>query len=124
MQYSARAADGQAVDHHLFGLQKMLAPDEEVPKIYTDKGFDQTSHWELSTSQLSSRFIDGAGYGEVVPDGYGLCYSIGDEYIRWTVTSLRCRTKELGHYLAEAATETRRMMERAIDAESKETAKL
>lgn len=49
----------------------------------------------------------------VVPDGYGLSYSIGDDYIRWTITSLKRSTAELKHYLAEAATETRIMMENA-----------
>jgi len=124
IQYSAWATDGQGVDRHLFGLKKMLAPGEEVPEIYTDKAFSQTNHWELSTSQLSSKFLDGWGYGEVVPDGYGLSYSIGDNYIRWTITSLKRGTKELGHYLAEAATETRQMMEKAATAESKGTHKL
>ena len=47
----------------------------------------------------------------VVTDGYGLSYSIGDEYIRWTITSLKRGTKDLKHYLAEAATEVREMME-------------
>lgn len=49
----------------------------------------------------------------VVSDGYGLSYSIGDHYIRWTITSLKRGTRELKHYLAEAATETRFMLERA-----------
>ena len=124
VQYSAWAADGQGADRHLFGLKKMLAHGEEVPEIYTDKAFSQTNHWELSTSQLSSKFLDGWGYGEVVPDGYGLSYSIGDNHIRWTITSMKRGTKELGHYLAEAATETRQMMERAVAVESKGTAKL
>lgn len=53
----------------------------------------------------------------VVPDGYGLSYSIGDDHIRWTITSLKKDVGELRHYLAEAATETRRMMERAAAAE-------
>jgi carnitine O-acetyltransferase len=116
VEYSAWAADGQGVDRHLFGLKKMLAPDEEVPEIYTDPAFSKTNHWELSTSQLTSKTLDGWGYGEVVPDGYGLSYSVGGNYIRWTITSLKRRTKELGHHLAEAATETKEMMERtAVD---------
>ncbi len=49
----------------------------------------------------------------VVPDGYGLSYAIGDDHVRWTITSLRRRTADLKHYLAEAATETKLMMERA-----------
>lgn len=64
LQYSAWAADGQAVDRHLFGLKKMLKAGEVVPALYTDEAYTKTSHWELSTSQLSSPFIDGWGYGE------------------------------------------------------------
>ncbi|OSD07372.1 acyltransferase ChoActase/COT/CPT [Trametes coccinea BRFM310] len=119
LQYAAWAADGQGVDRHLFGLKKCLREGEPLPEIYQDKAYAKTSHWELSTSQLSSPYLDGWGYGEVVPDGYGLSYSIGDNYIRWTITSLKRRTAELKHYLAEAATETREMMERAAAAEAK-----
>ncbi|KAI9058200.1 acyltransferase ChoActase/COT/CPT [Trametes sanguinea] len=119
LQYAAWAADGQGVDRHLFGLKKCLKEGEPLPEIYQDEAYAKTSHWELSTSQLSSPYLDGWGYGEVVPDGYGLSYSIGDNYIRWTITSLKRRTAELKHYLAEAATETREMMERAAAAEAK-----
>lgn len=49
----------------------------------------------------------------VVPDGYGLSYSIDEDYVRWTITSVRGDGAQLQHYLAEAATETRRMLERA-----------
>jgi len=48
-----------------------------------------------------------------VPDGYGLSYSIGDDYIRWTITSLKRQTEVLKHYLAEAATEVKQMLESA-----------
>ena len=149
LQYAAWAADGQGVDRHLFGLKKMLKDGEPTPAIYTDAAFSRTNHWELSTSNLSSPFLDGWGYGEgefelsfgpsflctslaawpadatftpihtVVPDGYGLSYSIGDHYIRWTITSLKRDTATLKHYLAEAATETRFMMEKAAAAEAK-----
>ncbi|KAI0786838.1 acyltransferase ChoActase/COT/CPT [Abortiporus biennis] len=118
LQYAAWAADGQGVDRHLFGLKQMLKDGEPVPGIYQDPAFSRSNHWELSTSQLSSPYVDGWGYGEVVPDGYGLSYSIGDNYIRWTITSLKRRTAELKHYIAEAATETREMMERAAAAEA------
>ncbi|TDL23187.1 acyltransferase ChoActase/COT/CPT [Rickenella mellea] len=124
LQYAAWAADGQGVDRHLFGLKKLVRDAEPVPRIYTDPSYSKTNHWELSTSQLSSPFLDGWGYGEVVPDGYGLSYSIGDDYIRWTITSLKRNTAELRHYLAEAATETRAMMERAAAKEKEAKAKL
>lgn len=54
----------------------------------------------------------------VVPDGYGLSYSIGDDYIRWTITSLKRRTQEFKQALLDAALETRDMMERAAKAEA------
>ncbi|KAH9080431.1 acyltransferase ChoActase COT CPT [Lactarius deliciosus] len=117
-QYSVWAADGQGVDRHLFGLKKVLNEGEALPEIYKDPAFSRSSHWELSTSQLSSQYLDGWGYGEVVPDGYGLSYSIGDEYIRWTITSLKLDSEEFKACLADAATETRRMMERARQTES------
>ncbi|TEB30576.1 acyltransferase ChoActase/COT/CPT [Coprinellus micaceus] len=126
-QYAAWAADAQGVDRHLFGL-KMLIPNSSqpktVPKIYTDKAFGQSNHWELSTSQLSSKYFDGWGYGEVVPDGFGLSYSIGDDYVRWTVTSStkggrgKEANEKLVHYLAEAAGEVRKMMEAAAKADA------
>lgn len=109
----------------------MLKEGEAVPELYQDPAFSRTNHWELSTSNLSSPTLDGWGYGEgifgpllcdsllivcvtVVPDGFGLSYSIGDDYIRWTITSLKRGTKEMKHYLAEAATETREMLEKAM----------
>jgi len=49
-----------------------------------------------------------------VPDGYGVSYAIGPQYVRWTVTSRReMKPVEMRHYLAEAATEVRDMMEAA-----------
>jgi hypothetical protein len=57
----------------------------------------------------------------VVPDGYGLSYSIGDDYIRWTITSLKLNSDKFKGCLEEAATETRQMMERAKQAENTQT---
>lgn len=37
---------------------------EELPALYSDPSYTKTSHWELSTSQLSSNYFDGWGYGE------------------------------------------------------------
>jgi len=115
IQYSAWGADGQGVDRHLFGLRRMLAKDEPLPEIYQDPAFSKSNHWEVSTSQLSSRYLDGWGYGEVVEDGFGLSYAIGDDYVRWTITNLKEKQRgaELKHYLAEAATDVRKMLEAA-----------
>ena len=64
LQYAAWAADGQGVDRHLFGLKKLLKEGEPLPAIYEDPAFARTCHWELSTSNLSSKCLDGWGYGE------------------------------------------------------------
>jgi len=138
IQYAGWAADGQGVDRHFFGLKKLLKEGEPVPALYTDKAFGKSNNWELSTSQLSSKYFDGWGYGEVVPEGFGLSYSIGDDYVRWGVSSAddagvwdtagadaalsarpisnanaRERNAAMKHYLAEAATEVKAMLEAA-----------
>ena len=64
IQYSAWAADAQGVDRHMFGLRKLVREGEEMPAVFKDEVFARSSHWELSTSQLSSKFLDGWGYGE------------------------------------------------------------
>lgn len=50
----------------------------------------------------------------MVPDGFGLSYAIGADYIRWTITTTTGKGAELRHYLAEAATEIRHVMEKAV----------
>jgi carnitine O-acetyltransferase len=69
MTYSAWAAKGEGVDRHLFGLKKSLKADdgEELPELYKDEAYAKSSHWEMSTSQLSSSLFDGWGYGEGEP---------------------------------------------------------
>lgn len=53
----------------------------------------------------------------VVTDGYGLSYSIGDDYIRWTATCLKDMgkkgkgAKELKKALQEAADQVKALLE-------------
>lgn len=63
-QYSAWAADAQGVDRHIFGLKKLIKEGEEVPEVFKDEVMAQSSHWEMSTSQLGSKYLDFWGYGE------------------------------------------------------------
>ena len=53
----------------------------------------------------------------MVPDGYGLSYSIGDSYIRWTMTCLKDMShkgkgaKDMKKALEEAAEMVKAMLE-------------
>ena len=87
------------------------------PGFSTDGDTGKVSPWFLPVIDAPSL----TSLCAVVPDGYGLSYSIGDDYIRWTITSLKLNTDEFMGSLAEAAMETRQMMERARLAEDTKT---
>jgi carnitine O-acetyltransferase len=71
----------------------MLQPGEELLEIYKDEALNKSSYSELSMSQLISKHFRVWGYGEVVKDGFGLSYAIGDDYVRWTITNLNGKQK-------------------------------
>lgn len=77
-EYITAASDGRGVDRHLFGLKKLLGPDEEVPAIYKDPAYSYSSTWALSTSQLSSEFFNGYGWSQVTEAGFGFAYMINE----------------------------------------------
>lgn len=62
VKYIMEASDGKGVDRHLFGLKKLLGPEDETPAIYKDPTFAYSCHWFLSTSQLSSEYTNGYGW--------------------------------------------------------------
>jgi len=66
VKYIMEASDGKGCDRHLFGLKKLLSPGDEVPALYKDPTYSYSSHWFLSTSQLSSEYTN--GYGWYSPD--------------------------------------------------------
>lgn len=69
-------------------------------------------HWNLSTSQLTSEYFDGYGWGEVVEDGYGLAYMIKNNSIHINVTSMKLGADRLRFYLTESLKEMREMFEK------------
>ena len=54
----------------------MIKEGEAVPDIYADPVYLRGSRWVLSTSQIFSSHFDVYGWGEVVPDGFGIPYMI------------------------------------------------
>lgn len=78
VRYLHAAADGKGVDRHLFGLRKILKADEEIPAIFRDPAYTYSSTWVLSTSQLSSEYLNGFGWSQVVDHGFGIAYMINE----------------------------------------------
>ena len=88
-KYMADAVEGKGVDRHFMGLRKLLKAGEQMPEIFTDPLFARSNHWTLSTSQITSEHFDGYGWGEVVPDGYGIAYMIKDGSIHYNIASMK-----------------------------------
>ncbi|BGP15274.1 Carnitine O-acetyltransferase mitochondrial [Rhodosporidiobolus nylandii] len=116
IKLATEAADGRGVDRHLFGLKKLLKEGEQLPELYKDKTFAQSSNWVLSTSQLSSEYFAGWGYGEVVDEGYGLAYSVNARSLLFTITSMNRgahnNVNSFKAYLEESCEDVRAMMEK------------
>ncbi|KII85857.1 hypothetical protein PLICRDRAFT_56334 [Plicaturopsis crispa FD-325 SS-3] len=94
VQLAKSGGAGMGVDRHLFGLKKVLGKKEEVPTIFSDPLIQRSSNWVLSTSAVFSKHFEVYGWGEVVPEGFGVAYMTGfDDHLQYTVTS----RKEMPH---------------------------
>ncbi|CAG8458610.1 2849_t:CDS:2 [Acaulospora morrowiae] len=124
VKYMAEAVEGRGCDRHLLGLRMSLKPNEEPPLIFTDTTYAKSTHWNLSTSQLSSEYFDGYGWGEVVPDGYGIAYQINANVLHFNVVSMHLNNEHMCHYLKEAADEMKQVFEYAQAKEGHVPAKL
>lgn len=88
-QFMAGAVNAHGVDRHLFGLKNSLKAGEEKPALFQDPAFAYSSHWYLSTSQLSSEHFDGYGWGQVANDGFGCAYMIKGNALQFNVASVK-----------------------------------
>jgi len=69
---------------------KLLAQERGLkPKIFEDFAFSKSLHYNISTSQISSRCKMCVGFGPVELDGYGVCYNLHENLIYFTVSSLK-----------------------------------
>ncbi|KAA1084106.1 Carnitine O-acetyltransferase mitochondrial [Puccinia graminis f. sp. tritici] len=110
LSYSQQASEGQAVDRHLLGLRLSLRPGEEIPPLFRDPVYKESTSWKVATSHMPSENFSGFGYGAVVPDGFGLGYAVNKESIRFTITTPTKNGAQLNHYLQEAADDILQMM--------------
>ncbi|XP_032666953.1 choline O-acetyltransferase isoform X2 [Odontomachus brunneus] len=68
---------GHGIDNHLMGLRyAAMKAGEPIPDIFTDETYAIVNHFALSTSQVTTKSTTIAGYGPVVPDGYGCAYNM------------------------------------------------
>ncbi|KAF9218968.1 acyltransferase ChoActase/COT/CPT [Gyrodon lividus] len=87
-QLAKEAGMGAGVDRHMLGLRLSNSPSSPLPALFTDPLYTRSSHWTLSTSAIFSRHFGVYGWGEVVPDGFGVAYMTGfDDYLQFTITS-------------------------------------
>lgn len=87
--YMAQCVNARGVDRHLFGLKQCVQPGEPMPAIFADPTYAYSCHWYLSTSQLSSEYFDGYGWGQVVNDGFGVAYMIKNDALHFNVASVK-----------------------------------
>ncbi|GJE93891.1 choline/carnitine O-acyltransferase [Phanerochaete sordida] len=107
VRLAKEAGQGRGVDRHLLGLklingelakQAKAHPEQDTPEakrarhaatmLFDNAVYKRSSHWVLSTSAVWSKHFGPYGWGEVVPDGFGVAYMTGfDDYLQYTVTS-------------------------------------
>ncbi|KAI8362655.1 acyltransferase ChoActase/COT/CPT [Blakeslea trispora] len=127
--YMADAVNGHGVDRHLFGLKNSLKPGEQKPELFTQPINAYSSHWYLSTSQLSSEHFDGYGWGQVVNDGFGCAYMIKNNALQFNVASVKDLevhgtryvngTHHFKQALEDAANDLRDLMMTELEVEAK-----
>ncbi|TFK85669.1 carnitine acetyl transferase [Polyporus arcularius HHB13444] len=85
----ARAAgNGRGIDRHLLGLKLSVKEGEQMPEVFANPVVKRSSYWVLSTSAIYTKNFGPYGWGEVVPDGFGIAYTSGfDDFLQFTVTS-------------------------------------
>lgn len=127
--YMGQATNAHGVDRHLFGLKNSLRPNETKPSLFADPSFAYSSHWYLSTSQLASEYFDGYGWGQVVPDGFGIAYMVNNHVLQFNVASIKDLTVHGKKYvngthhfkqaLENAAEDLRELLSTEIPAQAK-----
>ncbi|RLN89452.1 hypothetical protein BBJ28_00019905, partial [Nothophytophthora sp. Chile5] len=104
--YMRKAGAGRGVDRHILGLKLLVQSGERVP-FFEDPAMAKANRWLISTSHLTNELFDGWGWGEVVPEGLGIAYSIKDQSMQFNIA---CRQHgswgaRMGHLLEESLVE-------------------
>lgn len=108
--YMRKAGAGRGVDRHILGMKLLVQPGERVP-FFEDPVMARASRWLISTSHLTNELFAGWGWGEVVPEGLGIAYSVKDQSIQFNIA---CRqhgswAARMGHLLEESLVEMQKL---------------
>lgn len=123
VRLAKEAGNGRGVDRHMLGLKllnEQLAkeakknPEQDskdarqarhiAQTLFTDPVYKRSSYWVLSTSAIWSKHFETYGWGEVVPEGFGVAYMTGfDDYLQYTITSRKQQPNRVFCLLIERA---------------------
>jgi carnitine O-acetyltransferase len=106
-KYTRKAGQAKGVDRHLFGMSMLVADKEVPPKLMSDPVYLRAKKWRVSSSHLTHPNFENWGFGEVVPDGVGVGYSVNKDSCVFNITARREHgwTERLSHLLEEALLE-------------------
>ncbi|KAH8356325.1 hypothetical protein KR084_000461, partial [Drosophila pseudotakahashii] len=118
------ALQGRGVDRHLFGL-KLMAVENclPIPEFFTSPGYEKSTHFRMSTSQVATKYDAFMGYGPAVDDGYSCCYNPRDDDIILAISAWRhCQITDpfkLAKSLAQSFSQMRDVLENCPDSTEK-----
>ncbi|BES91094.1 Carnitine O-palmitoyltransferase 2 [Nesidiocoris tenuis] len=90
------AAMGQGFDRHMFALKLLSEKRGNLPSLFAHPSYKQLNHYILSTSTLTSDVVMLGAFGPVVPDGFGVGYSIWNERLGAIVSNYKGKTDGSG----------------------------
>ncbi|GMH66774.1 hypothetical protein TrST_g7483 [Triparma strigata] len=116
VNYLKSAGKGLGVDRHMFGLSMLVDKREDAPSLFSDEAYKRAKTWRVSTSHLTHPKFDNWGWGEVVPDGVGVAYSIHPNRCVFNVTARKDTgySQRLAYLLEEALVEMRQLLEKEM----------
>ena len=88
-QYSLNASRANGVDRHFFGLSSLVEETDETPSLFSNALFNHSKRWRVSTSNLTHPRIVNWGFGQVVPEGVGIAYSVHRHSCVFNIVSLQ-----------------------------------
>jgi carnitine O-acetyltransferase len=115
-EYINAASAGLGVDRHLFGLKQLVPKGAELPALFKDPAYSYSCKWYISSSQLSSEHFNGYGWGEVIPEGFGIAYMINENDLNFNIVSRHLGCDKMAYYLREAADEMKAVLETELAA--------